>query len=145
MSPSPFPLLWSGFSGSSAPPGFLHPKRLRWPKDWYAVDIVAGFNQLDNLSKLDSQRRVLSDVAGRLSSVFGCNIPLSTYYDTRKQWNNASHSLRDKVLDAGKTPFGLWTYLPLWPCTLEGLILVSKPGTLVCYGPIVSLFVLLFR
>ena len=56
-------------------------------------------------------QRSSGSVAQRLIEVYGCKIPTSTYYDHRDRWAIASQSLRDKVIDGGRTPSGLWTYL----------------------------------
>ena len=105
---SPFPLL----SPISTPTSSLHlpsPTQAtlpRWPQGRYAVDIVAGFECMDKLLQRSS-----GSVAQRLIEVYGCKIPTSTYYDHRDRWAIASQSLRDKVIDGGRTPSGLWTYL----------------------------------
>ena len=105
---SPFSLL----SPISTPTSSLHfpsPTQAtlpRWPQGRYAVDIVAGFERMDKLLQRSS-----GSVAQRLIEVYGCKIPTSTYYDHRDRWAIASQSLRDKVIDGGRTPSGLWTYL----------------------------------
>ena len=102
---SPFPLL----SPISTPTSSLHspsPTLPRWPQGRYAVDIVAGFKRMDKLLQRNS-----GSVSQRLIEVYGCKIPTSTYYDHRDRWAIASQSLRDKVMDGGRTPSGLWTYL----------------------------------
>ena len=102
---SPFPL----FSPISTPTSSLDlpsPTLPRWPQGRYAVDIVAGFERMDKLLQRSS-----GSVAQRLIEVYGCKIPTSTYYDHRDRWAIASQSLRDKVMDGGRTPSGLWTYL----------------------------------
>ncbi|KAF8958476.1 hypothetical protein BDZ97DRAFT_1841616 [Flammula alnicola] len=110
---SPFPSLSPLLSPSSsvASPS---PKTPRWPQKRYAVDIVAGFYQMDELSLLDERNHVRADpsvLSSRLADVFGCNIPHSTYYDARSRWDKASQALRDKVTNGGRTPSGLWSYL----------------------------------
>ena len=105
---SPFPLL-SPISPISTPTSSLHspsPTLPRWPQGRYAVDIVAGFERMDKLLQRSS-----GSVTQRLIEVYGCKIPTSTYYDHRDRWAIASQSLRDKVMDGGRTPSGLWTYL----------------------------------
>jgi hypothetical protein len=109
---SPFPLL----SPISTPTSSLHspsptlPRRdPRWPQGRYAVDIVAGFEHMDKL--LQRTERSSGSVTQRLIEVYGCKIPTSTYYDHRDRWAIASQSLRNKVMDGGRTPSGLWTYL----------------------------------
>jgi hypothetical protein len=102
---SPFPLL----SPILTPMSSLHspsPTLPRWPQGRYAVDIVAGFERMDKLFQSTS-----GSVAQRLIEVYGCKIPTSTYYDHRDRWAIASQSLHDKVMDGGRTPSGLWTYL----------------------------------
>ena len=102
---SPFPLL----SPISTPTSSLHspsPTLPRWPQGRYAVDIVAGFQRMDKLLQSSS-----GSVSQRLIEVYGCKIPTSTYYDHRDRWAIASQTLRDKVIDGGRTPSGLWTYL----------------------------------
>jgi hypothetical protein len=106
ISPSPL-----SSSLSDAP--FFSPSTLqaRWPRKWHAVDIVAGFDQLDDLCELDAQQRVPINLTSHLFTVYGCDIPASTYRDARNRWDKASQSLRNQVLDGGRTDSGLWTYL----------------------------------
>ncbi|KDR69914.1 hypothetical protein GALMADRAFT_214722 [Galerina marginata CBS 339.88] len=113
MSPSPFTFSLSHSSESPIPStsGFSSHNAARWPRNWYAVDVVAGFKQIDNLVKQDTQCKVPGSLAHHLSAVFGCEVPVSTYRDARSRWEKASQALRDAVLEGGRTPSGLWTYL----------------------------------
>jgi hypothetical protein len=74
-----------------------------WPAAFYVVDIVRGFEKCD---KAHRERRSVE------KAFFKCfKVPFwsTTFYNHRRNWDNASASSRDAALRAGHTPAGLWT------------------------------------
>lgn len=76
-----------------------------------AISIVSGFQKVDQLLKLDKSNQVPSSLSAHLHTVYGCDVPVSTYRDARKWWTKALQSLRDYVLDPEHNPLELWSYL----------------------------------
>jgi hypothetical protein len=72
--------------------------------------MVNGFARVDILMKKtkDRSKKVLMD---HVKTVFGVTVPYTTYRDQRTKWRRAPQTLRDKVIEAGYTPSGLWGYL----------------------------------
>jgi len=92
------------------PPQSTFPPSSRWPRGWYAVDLVEGFKAIDD--GLPTGRESREALMERVSAQYGCtNIPYTTYIDQRARWNKASHDLRQSVLAGGHTPPGLWKHI----------------------------------
>jgi hypothetical protein len=77
---------------------------VKWPGDFYAVDIVRGFEKCEGASR-SSKKKVAVIFEGQ----FGVPFKKSTYYLNRERWLKAPQVSRDKVLAAGRTHKGLWT------------------------------------
>jgi hypothetical protein len=75
-----------------------------WPSDFYAVDIVYGFE------KCDSTSRVHGNVEGTFEAIFKTPFRRTTFYKHRKTWLTAPSAARDAALKAGRTSEGLWVY-----------------------------------
>jgi hypothetical protein len=73
-----------------------------WPGDFYVVDVVKGFDLCDQA------RRSRGPIAETFTAVFGVPFRSTTYYKNRKQWGDASQTVRDKSLAAGRTLRGTW-------------------------------------
>lgn len=72
-----------------------------------------GFAHVDSLMETkppakDRSKQVLME---HVKTVFGVTVPYSTYRDQRTKWRRAPQALRDKVIEGGYTPNGLWGYL----------------------------------
>lgn len=110
LSPFPFPL-----STPSSPSTWSPSPSPSWPIGCYAIDMMNGFARVDKLMKT---KPPANDRHGRkqrlmehVKTVFGVAIPYSTYRDQRTKWHRAPQTLRDKVIEGGHTPSGLWGYL----------------------------------
>ena len=76
---------------------------VQWPTDFYAVDIVHGFD------KCEKARCARAGVGKTFESIFQVPFRSTTYYNHRHHWESAPQRCRDKALAAGHTPDGLWT------------------------------------
>jgi hypothetical protein len=74
-----------------------------WPGSFYVVDIVRGFE------KCDEGRRERRSVEKAFFKCFKVPFRSTTFYNHRRNWDNASASSRDAALHAGHTSAGLWT------------------------------------
>jgi len=70
----------------------------------YAIDMARGFHQLDQGGP--------DVLKARLFSVFGREIPVSTYRDQRRNWKALTQRQRDDLKAAGRVPAGLWSHVP---------------------------------
>ena len=77
---------------------------VKWPRDFYAVDIVHGFEKCEAASR-SSKKKVAAIFEGQ----FGVSFKKSTYYLNRERWLKAPQVSRDKALAAGRTHKGLWS------------------------------------
>ena len=77
----------------------------KWPRDFYAVDIVRGFDKCEAASRNSKKKKVAAIFEGQ----FGVPFKKSTYYLNQERWLKAPQASRDKALAAGKTRDGLWT------------------------------------
>lgn len=75
-----------------------------WPRDYYAVDIVEGFEAID-VSVAGKQ----CTRAAAFKLHFGIKWEHGTYYEHHQRWNDASPEARSKALKAGQTVQGLWS------------------------------------
>jgi hypothetical protein len=81
-------------------------KKPRWPADFFAVDIVGCFDEVEDGA---------ADVNVR--SIFDAHFGLwvsytkSTFYEHRQRWEAASLSTKHTVLSAGRTPAGCWSHV----------------------------------
>jgi hypothetical protein len=111
-SPSPFPLISPLSTLASVTTPSSPPIRPSWPIGCYAVDMMNGFARVDDLMRMKpptkDRMNVLMD---HVKTVFGVAIPYTTYRDQCTKWRKAPQALRDKVVEAGHTPSGLWGYL----------------------------------
>ena len=74
-----------------------------WPAAFYVVDIVRGFE------KCDEARRERRSVEKAFFKCFKVPFRSTTFYNHRRNWDNASAASRDTALHAGHTSAGLWT------------------------------------
>jgi hypothetical protein len=77
---------------------------VKWPRDFYAVDIVHAFDKCEAASRNSKKK-----VAATFEKHFGVPFKKSTYYLNRERWFKAPQASRDKALAAGRTRDGLWT------------------------------------
>ena len=88
----------------SFPEDIYVPKEARWPDGMYTIDMARGFHQLDQGGT--------SVLKARLFTVFGREIPISTYRDQRRRWKALTQRQRDELQAAGRVPAGLWSRVP---------------------------------
>ncbi|KAF8807014.1 hypothetical protein BYT27DRAFT_7167355 [Phlegmacium glaucopus] len=79
-----------------------HLKNPRWPRDFFAVDIVNCFN---DANEADDER-----VCQVFEAHFGRWVPYvrSTFYEHRGRWQQASLEAKHVALSAGRTASGYW-------------------------------------
>ena len=138
LSPLPFPVfspLSTPSSASTLSPSPTHPS---WPIGCYAIDMMKGFACVDGLMKTkppvkDHHKQGLME---HVKTVFGVTVPYSTYRDQRTKWLRAPQALRDKVIEGGRTPNGLWGYLAsrVRRCAIEVSILGRSFCSLVLFA-----------
>ena len=75
-----------------------------WPTEFYAVDIVEGFEFISEMTALGS---LIEDAFG--IQFEGIPYVKTTYNDHFRRWTHASQSAKDKALAAGRTSAGLWS------------------------------------
>jgi hypothetical protein len=75
-----------------------------WPTEFYAVDIVEGFEFISEMAALGS---LIEDAFG--IQFEGIPYVKTTYNDHFRRWTHASQSAKDKALAAGRTSAGLWS------------------------------------
>lgn len=80
------------------------PEEFKWPEGMYTIDMARGFHQIDQKGD--------GILKARLFSIFGREIPLSTYRDQRRNWKALSQRRRDELKAYGRVPAGLWSYVP---------------------------------
>jgi hypothetical protein len=68
-----------------------------WPSDFFCIDIIVA---------CDQARCLPQPLAQAFTDKFGVSFIPSTYYSSRKHWENATQTLRNEALAAGKTPEG---------------------------------------
>ncbi|KAJ7497861.1 hypothetical protein B0H11DRAFT_2189956 [Mycena galericulata] len=104
--PSSSALYPASRSVASTPATTPPPSAHVWPYGMHTVDMAAGFLRMDE-----------DELAGipmpmRFKLVFDATFHSSTYSDNRRLWLKASKvspSLRQRFVDAGRTPRGLWS------------------------------------
>ena len=117
VSPSPSPSPFPSISPLSTPASVTKPSsppiRPSWPIGCYAVDMMNGFAHVEDLmrTKPPMAKDRMNVLMDHVKTVFGVAIPYSTYRDQCTKWRKAPQALRDKVVEAGHTPSGLWGYL----------------------------------
>ncbi|KAH9835604.1 uncharacterized protein C8Q71DRAFT_724251 [Rhodofomes roseus] len=89
---------------SGEPIRWLTPSIQQWPRDYYATDIVDGFEAIDAAVATRT-----NTVAGAFEAHFKIKYAHGTYYEHRKRWNNAPPDVKNKLLKAGRTGLGLWS------------------------------------
>jgi len=79
-----------------------HMQAPRWPRDFFAIDIVNCFNDADKAG--DGMVRQVFE------SHFGQWVPFvnSTFYEHRGRWQAASLEAKHAALSAGRAPAGYW-------------------------------------
>jgi hypothetical protein len=75
-----------------------------WPTEFYAIDIVEGFEFIHDMMALGS---IIEDAFG--IQFEGIPYVKTTYNDHLRRWMNASQPAKDKALAAGRSPAGLWS------------------------------------
>ena len=70
----------------------------------YAINMARGFHQLDQGGT--------SVLKACLFTVFGREIPISTYRDQRRRWKALTQRQHDELQAAGRVPAGLWSRVP---------------------------------
>jgi hypothetical protein len=75
-----------------------------WPTEFYAVDIVEGFEFIQEMMALGS---IIEDAFE--IQFEGIPYVKTTYNDHLRQWTSASQAAKDKALTAGHSPAGLWS------------------------------------
>ena len=70
----------------------------------YAVDMAQGFHQLDQGG--------MGVLKARLFTVFGQEIPVSTYRDQHRNWKALTQRQRDELKAVGHVLAGLWSQVP---------------------------------
>lgn len=75
----------------------------RWPAHYYAIDVVAFFDDVDNHPKETTKH------------IFSQHFPdtefrRTTYYDNRSRWTTAKPSIKTQVLDGRRSSKGLWSH-----------------------------------
>jgi len=78
----------------------------RWPADFYAVEIQAGFAACEGAKK----NRGEGLVAEAFETVFKVPFHKSTFYDHRARWRKASGAARSAAIAAGRTEAGRWRH-----------------------------------
>jgi hypothetical protein len=75
----------------------------RWPRDFFAVDIVRCFEEIENGATEDR-------VQEAFENHFGKWVPFvrATFYEHRKRWAAGTHEAKDAVLSADRTIAGCW-------------------------------------
>ncbi|KAF8956528.1 hypothetical protein BDZ97DRAFT_1925426 [Flammula alnicola] len=97
---------------SSAIPFLIPAKRIskkpKWPADFFAVDIVNLFDEIE-----DSASDTDTGVRSLFERHFGqwVDYKRSTYYDHRQRWEEATLEAKQAVLSAGQTKAGCWINL----------------------------------
>ena len=76
---------------------------VKWPRDFYTVDIIRGFDKCEAASRSSKKK-----VAAIFEGYFNVPFKKSTYYLNRERWLKAPQASRDKALAAGRTDDGLW-------------------------------------
>ncbi|KAF8799393.1 hypothetical protein BYT27DRAFT_6862923 [Phlegmacium glaucopus] len=94
----------SASTSSSSLPSSSEADIPAWPSDFYAVDIVYGFE------KCESASRVRGKVEETFEAIFKTPFRRTTFYKHRKTWLTAPATARDAALKAGHTSQGLWVY-----------------------------------
>ena len=80
------------------------PEGFKWPEGMYTIDMARGFHQIDQGGD--------GILKARLFSIFGREIPLSTYRDQRRNWKALSQVRHDQLKAYGRVPAGLWSHVP---------------------------------
>jgi len=80
------------------------PDETRWPDGMYAINMARGFHRVDQGGT--------SVLKARLFTVFGREIPISTYRDQCRRWKALTQRQRDELQAAGRVPAGLWSRVP---------------------------------
>ncbi|KIM35586.1 hypothetical protein M413DRAFT_20720 [Hebeloma cylindrosporum] len=105
LSPATFETVSGILSPITGPPPQLPGSSLKWPANMYAVDMVHGFRKMDELLKNGG-----GTYQQRFMHVFGQSPPgTSTYHDQLKRWKDATPSLREAFIKAGRTSAGQWS------------------------------------
>ena len=77
----------------------------KWPNNEYTVDVIAGMEAMD---KVEIQHLHISQ---RFELTFQRPFVRTTFNDARQRWCKASPTLRNTLLQAGRTPAGRWDLL----------------------------------
>ncbi|KAF8972916.1 hypothetical protein BDZ97DRAFT_1778362 [Flammula alnicola] len=91
-------------SPTPAPDDIYVPEGFKWPEGMYAIDMARGFHRIDQ-----GGDGVLKD---RLFTIFGRQIPITTYRDQRRNWKALTQRRRDELKAFGRVPAGLWSLVP---------------------------------
>lgn len=91
-------------SPPSAPEDIYVPRGVNWPEGMYVIDMARGFHRIDQGGK--------GILKARLFTVFGREIPISTYRDQRRYWKALTQEQRDKLIACGHASAGLWSNVP---------------------------------
>ncbi|KAF8064137.1 hypothetical protein FPV67DRAFT_1451370 [Lyophyllum atratum] len=74
----------------------------RWPADFYAVDVVKGFDALRTAPKGTTKGSVFN-------MLYGLKFSSSTFYEHQARWLAAPPDERDRAIAADRTVDGLWS------------------------------------
>ncbi|KAF8165810.1 hypothetical protein B0H34DRAFT_805105 [Crassisporium funariophilum] len=80
------------------------PEGCKWPEGMYAIDMARGFHQIDQGGE--------GLLKARLFTIFGREIPITTYRDQCRRWKALTQSQRDQLKAFGRIPAGLWARVP---------------------------------
>lgn len=79
-----------------------------WPRDFFAIDIVACFTAVrENSMKARGHRETVKTI---FENHFDSPFYTSTFYDHYARWTSAPQAAKDKALSGRRTSAGSWTH-----------------------------------